>query len=125
MLQQTAVQVFGHAERVAAAERRAQVRYCFARPPLIHFLECPGHRNGAALVHDLSIHGLGLVVAYRFPPGTVLLVQLWGRRPGTLRTLLAQVVHATPQPDGTWLTGCRFTPPLSDGEMAMAVRQDR
>jgi hypothetical protein len=114
----------GQAARAAAAERRAHARHHFLRPPLIHFRLQPSFHNGAALVHDLCAHGMGLVVAYRLEPGAVLLTQLWASLPGTLRTRLARVVHATPLPDGTWRLGCRFTPPLSAAELAMAVQQD-
>ena len=125
MSAQTAAPGAGHAERTVQAERRAHARHRFLRPPLIHFRLRPSHHAGAALVHDLGAHGMGLVVAYRLEPGAELLTQLWASLPGTLRSRVARVVHATPLPDGAWRVGCRFTPPLSDGELAMAVQHDR
>jgi hypothetical protein len=120
----TVQKLTGHVRRAAAAEQRAHARHRFAHPPLIHFLARSSFRVHAALISDLSLGGMALVVAYRIEPGAVLLVPLWTDLPGTRRTHLARVVHTTPLPDGTWRVGCRFTPPLSDSELATAVRQD-
>jgi hypothetical protein len=113
-----------HTFKAVQAEKRAHARHCFRRPPLIHFLMRSSFCVHAALVRDLSLGGMGLVVANRIEPGGVLLVPLWTDLPATRRTHLAQVVHATPLPDGTWHIGCRFTPPLSVEELAVAVGQD-
>jgi hypothetical protein len=33
------------------------------------------------------------------------------------RVLIARVVHATPQPEGTWLVGCSFINKLQEAEL--------
>ena len=42
---------------------------------------------------------------------------------GRTAARLAPVVHATRQPNRSWLVGCRFCPSRSDAEVALAVQQ--
>ena len=110
----------------AAAERRASARVhpAFGAGPVVHYLVRPGLRVSQAVVQDLSLDGAGLVLGVPLAEGAVLLLHL-GRphRPRTSYTRLARVAHATPQESGTWLVGCRFTPPLSDDQLA-ALRHE-
>ena len=57
-------------------------------------------------------------------PGAVLLLQL-GSPPGPRAThaRLARVIHSAEEPGGAWLVGCRFTPPLSEAELATLAQR--
>jgi PilZ domain len=79
-------------------------------------------RKRAALLRDLSADGAGLLLADPVEPGAALLIQLHGSSPGSVLTLAARVVHATRQPDGNWLVGCRLAARLRGGAWDRALR---
>jgi hypothetical protein len=91
---------------------------------VVHYLVRPGLRVAQAVLQDLSLDGAGLVLKGPLAEGAVLMLHL-GRphRPRITYTRLARVAHATMHDSGTWLVGCRFTPPLSDDELA-SLRQE-
>jgi hypothetical protein len=78
-------------------------------------LDSPDALSWGARVRSISTGGIGLVMCYPFKPGACLSVELSVQRQA--RSLLVKVVHATDQADGTWLLGCEFVKPLSDGEV--------
>lgn len=93
-----------------AAARRPCDLESTARPLLN-----PDAVSWGGTIQDISAGGLGLSVCYPFSPGTLLAIEL--RTPsGRGRTLLAKVVHAQDQANGTWLLGCAFAKPLSQAE---------
>jgi hypothetical protein len=105
-------------------ERRARERY-----PSSLELDCHplgGERSDfwRAKVKDISAGGMGLFLRRRFEPRTVLVIGLENPELGFARTLLCRVVHATPQPNGTWYLGCAFFRELS-GEDLQACGGDR
>src|SRR4051812_41582096 len=55
-----------------------------------------------ATIRDVSRVGLGLLLARRFEPGTVLFVELSLRDGEERRPLLARVVRAARQTEGGW-----------------------
>lgn len=65
-----------------------------------------GKTTVSAVVHDISIEGIGLVVEHAFDAETMLLLT-----PSKARDhqLAARVRHATPLPKNKWLLGCSFT----------------
>jgi len=74
-----------------------------------------------ARVHDISQGGVGLILQHRFNPGMTLLLDLRERAGAVLRTVRAQVVHATAiLDDGNpcWLLGCSFDRPLTEAEFS-------
>jgi hypothetical protein len=75
-----------------------------------------------AMVVDFSVRGLGLLFHRPLDPGSVLAVELRGRRHGLSRILAVRVVHSTRQPDGNYLIGCALNMDLSPEEME-ALRQ--
>jgi hypothetical protein len=100
-----------------APDRRQSVRFrCPDFPEVQYLLPGQGQR-GRALLRDLCAEGIGLLTASALGVGTALLVQIPGAGPGTTSTQLARVAHATPQPVGDWLVGCRLTPPLSGQDL--------
>jgi hypothetical protein len=103
-------------------ERRAWVRQCCNLGTI-----CSTEPAGAALsaeeehwpavLQDVSRGGIGLLLARRFEPGTVLTIEV--RLPGSRRArqLRAKVARIEARELGHWLLGCRFTEPLSDFEL--------
>src|SRR5262245_34096083 len=71
-----------------------------------HPLALPKKESVSALIRDVSQSGIGLVVRYCFAPGTLLVIDLDGRRDAGWSPLLGRVVHATPHGDGRWVLGC-------------------
>jgi hypothetical protein len=107
-----------------AAERRSCGRHGYHRQPLVRYLVRPSFHCGRAFLRDLSHEGLALLVSQPLPPGTVLVVQLRGRRPGGTHIQLARVVHVAPHSPGRWLVGCRLTCPLSDDQLRQNLPPD-
>jgi hypothetical protein len=71
------------------------------------------------VLQDVSTEGASLVLHHDPGPAAVLLLQLPGRRAGQTNTRVARVVDVESEPDDRWRVGCRFTPPLSDAELAL------
>jgi hypothetical protein len=103
------------------ADRRAYVRIASDRAVRCQ-VAGPCHEPGwPGRLHDISQGGCGLLTQHRFGPGTVLVIDLREGEGNTLRSLHAEVMHATAfLSDGTpcWLLGCRFDEPLTEAEMA-------
>jgi hypothetical protein len=76
-----------------------------------------------ATVRDLSINGIGLVLARRFEPGAGLVIEVPGTASDVSESLLARVVHATSVGRNLWLLGCTFPSPLSDDELNALLRR--
>jgi hypothetical protein len=49
--------------------------------------------------------------------GTVLAIDVQGNTTESAASVLARVVHAKVQSDGSWLLGCAFTKPLSEEDL--------
>jgi hypothetical protein len=100
-----------------AAERRATVRY--PSTLLTSLKPLGGGKNASweAEIRDVSAGGLGLIVRRRFERGTLLAIEPAGPGAEAPALLLAQVVHATSQPHGRWLVGCKLVRELSEAEV--------
>ena len=97
-------------------ERRAAPRLTCGSARVIHMAVRPSFRAVRALVADVSARGLGLTFSQALDPGTVLAVQVRGRRRGVSLVRVARVVHAT-QVNGNWRIGCTVSPPFSPEEI--------
>jgi hypothetical protein len=97
-------------------ERRAQPRHNCGSARVIHLAIRPSFRAVRAIVSNVSAGGLGLTFNRALDPGTILAVQVRGRRLGVSLVRVARVVHAT-QSDGHWRIGCTVTPPFSPEEL--------
>jgi hypothetical protein len=84
----------------------------------------PGLTLEQAHLYDISRVGVGLVMARGLRQGTVVLLNLPGRRPGDTLTQSARVVHSALLPDGRWLVGCRLSRPLGDVELQENILRD-
>ena len=87
-------------------ERRASVRYQCS-----HGVSCsslaPVERLSGRM-HDISRHGIALILGTSLREGSELLIDLKTKNPGICLTLLARVVRATPEDEGSWIVGCEF-----------------
>ena len=66
---------------------------------------------------DVSVGGIGLLLARPVAPGTKLTIPMRSRQERLSPPLRAAVVHARPQADGTWRIGCAFDHTLSVAEL--------
>ncbi len=108
---------------IALPDRRGHERLTCPGLPEVCYLLRPSMREGRAMVRDLSAGGIGLFLSCPLDTGAVLLLQLPGPRGGTTHTQRARVAHTTAYQVGTWLVGCRLTPPLSGQDLARLRRQ--
>jgi hypothetical protein len=100
-------------------ERRASPRYtiirrCFVWPPGARGIE--GWRS---IAYNISATGIGLVLPFPLPTGTVVHIEAWGL-PGAGR-LPARIVRSA-LTKFTWFCGCEFLSPLSDDDLQAWVR---
>ena len=63
-------------------------------------------------VRDITSAGIGLVCHGPVQPGEVLALHLSGRGVRLAVALRVRVVHASELPDGQWLVGGSFEPPV-------------
>jgi hypothetical protein len=97
-------------------ERRAAARHTCGCARVVHLAVRPSFRAVRALVANVSAGGLGLTFGRPLDPGTVLAVQVRGRRLGVSLVRVARVIHAT-QANGNWRIGCTISPPFSPEEL--------
>jgi hypothetical protein len=104
-------------KKLPRVERRAWKRYPCPRRPIIRVLTRPSFVVREATVLDVSRGGIGLLMAERLEPGTVLALQLQAKHTGQSRILSARVVYANQQPDGSWRVGCALGALFSEEEL--------
>ena len=97
-------------------DRRRQPRHNCGTARVVHLAIRPSFRAVRAVVSNVSAAGLGLTFNRALDPGTVLAVQVRGRRLGVSLVRVARVVHAT-QTEGHWRIGCTISPPFSPEEL--------
>lgn len=100
-----------------ADERRAFPRYPVDWEVACKALAAGQRDSWQARAINISAGGLGVLLERRFERGTTLTVQLPHGPAETPRTLLARVMHATRQPDGTWLHGLSLLRPLNEDQL--------
>jgi hypothetical protein len=98
-------------------ERRQAERRTCAHEPLLRFVPKSGFQPLQGRVKDVSTKGIGLVCEEPFGVGTLLALQWHFGACDQWKTVLAHVIHVTPQPDGDVLVGCQFADPLTQPEV--------
>jgi PilZ domain len=114
----------GHRLKLAIQDYRAWVRFpCDSRAT---YRPAPAGEVGEwhAQVTNVSPSGIGLLVSREFQPGTMLNIALPIQSDECFRTVLACVIHVTPQENEKWALGCSFPTELS-GEDLQAFGGDR
>ncbi len=128
MSEQTVALETEQAGRRSEAERRRAPRYPCALDAACQPVSGRAGHSWTAQVKNLSTSGVGLVLDRRFERGTILVLDLQGPGGDLARTVLARVVHVTPQGEKGWLLGCAFTSELDDDDLrvfcARRVRSD-
>src|SRR5438552_12907055 len=99
-------------------ERRASFRYpcdleAITQPVALRGGDCPW----LGRVRDISLGGIGIVLAYRHEPGAFLSVEIQNRSKTLARTFVVRVIHATPLRFGGWQIGCAFNNQLNEDEI--------
>jgi len=97
--------------------KRATVRYRCAPATPGRLILPEGQEYQRAWVLTLSRGGVGLHVARKLEPGTLLVIQLKGNASGKSYELAAQVAHVTPQLGDEWLIGCAILRPLTEQDL--------
>jgi hypothetical protein len=90
----------------AGAEQRTQKRYRCPKHLVVRYAIKPTFRNYPALVHDISVNGIGFLVDGPLEQGTTLALQLRGGSPGTSLIRTARVMHVRrhlPVADAPWV----------------------
>jgi hypothetical protein len=104
-------------------ERRAWVRYACDVSGSCQPVTGGGDRSWPARVHNISRGGVKLCVSRRFEPGTLLQIDLTTSNKDEPQSVLARVIHVTPQTLGQWALGCAFHRELSEESVQSLVNQ--
>jgi hypothetical protein len=94
-------------------EKRAEPRHRCPRLVRVRRVTVPPSAFRLSIVHNVSTHGIGLVLSDSVPPETMLEIEMRGK---SIVKRFARVVHCTKQEDG-WLVGCSINESLSDAEL--------
>jgi len=73
------------------------------------------------VVRDVSVGGVGLLLARRFEPGTELFIEYGDNSDKQSRKLPARVIRVQPEINGHWIHGCKFLKPVTERELAEMV----
>jgi hypothetical protein len=71
----------------------------------------------SARIRNISRRGISLLVDRPLDSGAILRVELPGAPASACSSLLACVVHVSPEPAGKWALGCSFVDELTDEEL--------
>ena len=74
------------------------------------------------VIRDLSVGGVGVLVARRFELGTELSIELSAGPDVPPRRLSAKVVRIIPEKTGHWTHGCAFAKQLSEEELRTLLK---
>lgn len=74
------------------------------------------------VVRDLSVGGVGVLLARRFEIGTELSIEFAAGPDAPPRRLTARVVRVVPERNGHWVHGCAFPQRLSEDELASLLK---
>ena len=102
------------------ADRRTEERFPVNTDTSCSFLSPVVEDFGPAKLQNISMDGIGILVARQVEPGTLLAVSLSNPARGFAKTVLVRVVHATPQ-HGAYLVGGTFSTPLTYQELTCLV----
>lgn len=93
-------------------DRRAVERIAVTPGTSCSFISPVVEDFGAALVRDISLNGIGVVVARKLEVGKLLVIELVNQARGFSRTMMVRVVHVTVV-NGGFLIGGEFSTPLT------------
>jgi hypothetical protein len=102
------------------ADRRAAERFPVNGDSSCSFAGQVAEGFGVARIQNVSMDGIGLLLARALEPGALLAVVLTNPSRGFSKTVLVRVVHVTAQPAG-YLVGGTFSAPLTYQELSALV----
>ena len=100
-------------------ERRAWVRYACSLDTncnlnvSVHQDQRDVQDHWPATIRDLSVGGIGLLLARRFEPGTVLTIELQSSDQTQTHVLQMRVTHVKRAGQGRWFVGAAFADKLT------------
>jgi serine/threonine protein kinase len=104
------------------AERRGAIRYPCRFDNVYLTAVGKGQSSWNAEVRNISMSGLGLVLARRFERGTILALD-WQHAMEEVRgSMMARVIRAQAQGSEGWLLGCQLAQSLEDDELRVLTR---
>ena len=101
-------------------DRRAAERMPVTAETICSFVSPVAEDFGPAKIKNVSMEGIGLILARRLEPGALLAVSLSNAARNFARTVLVRVVHVTPE-HGVFLVGGTFNTPLTYDEFKTLV----
>jgi hypothetical protein len=107
----------GEQAQALPEERRVGVRYPSAVQTTLQPVNGAQPARLSACVRNISRGGANLLVSRALEPGDMVGVDLPSPDSQSTYTVLACVIHATPQSGGDWVVGCTFAQELSDAEL--------
>jgi hypothetical protein len=99
------------------SNRRATIRYHCAPATPGRIALPPRPEMQRAWVLDVSLGGVGLMLGRPLEPGQSVVLRLRGAADGQVYELTARVAHATREPGGDWVIGCRLDRELNRDEL--------
>ena len=69
------------------------------------------------VVHDVSVGGVGILLARRFEPNTVLSIELASSQSEPPKRFRCKVVRVQPEGAGHWVHGCTVLNPMSKDDV--------
>jgi hypothetical protein len=115
MLLQTLPSAEEYSDSDIEVERRAAVRYLCDRQVFYSPLWTSERRW--ARVRSISASGISLLVGAPIEPGSDLAIDMKTIDPSILLTVVARVVHATKQEEGSWIVGCKVVSRATEVEL--------
>jgi hypothetical protein len=103
------------------AEKRTAERFPVKPPTTCDFASPVLEDFGPVKIRNVSTDGIGLVVSQQLAAGMMMAINIANPAKKFSKTMLARIVHVTPQPGGTALVGCTFVTPLSYEELCLLV----
>jgi serine/threonine protein kinase len=90
------------------------------------FIDPEVHCGGALetwplVVRDVSVGGIGILLARRFEPGTELFIEYGDGTNNPCRRLSTKIIRVQPENNGHWIHGCQFLKPLGERELTELV----
>ena len=103
------------AENPSAADRRSNPRHAINTETICQLVNAHAAVMSVR-VRDVSRGGMRFMSAMKLEPGTLVKISM-PPSSGIEAAVLACVIHATPQTDGTYAIGCAFSDELGDDQL--------
>ena len=103
--------------QLPGAGMRGARRYRCDFVTLCRIIASQSESSDIAWVHDVSSTGVGLVYSQTLSVGATITLRLRKSDQSGVILIGAEVIHCTPEVNGSWRIGCRFERALTDDEL--------